>query len=245
MNSCQTLVRHLYHLHFAYHFPTLILFKIDVVFSKALIFFCKSKVATSVEKYQASTKKVADILDFAIQFDQLKMSNPNIQNDFSYYRRTISRMKMTNAGVVNVVSDDVANKMSLFFAHSNPAVKALIDATKNTTQKCELSYLTDFFSILAAVSYSAVKEKRTTDALSNIYFLRVMTVSIVIFDHVDEQGAFVKNSKIRVRNSIKMIQSSGGTGKESMLNSLRFSTVHVNHEATPKSIKALLAAKSS
>lgn len=32
-----------------------------------------------------------------LKFDDLKMNNPAIQNDFSYYRRTLSKMKMNNA----------------------------------------------------------------------------------------------------------------------------------------------------
>jgi hypothetical protein len=70
------------------------------------------------------------------------MSNPSIQNDFSYYRRTVSRMKsgmvilnLKKSKADAVVSDDLANKMSLFFAHATPFTKSLIDslATSITT----------------------------------------------------------------------------------------------------------------
>jgi hypothetical protein len=46
---------------------------------------------------QALAKQFAEILQFVLRFDDLKMNNPAIQNDFSYYRRTLNRMKMNNA----------------------------------------------------------------------------------------------------------------------------------------------------
>lgn len=61
---------------------------------------------------QALTKQLAEILDFSLKFDDLKvptdntvtvmlhcilqMNNPSIQNDFSYYRRTMSRKRLVS-----------------------------------------------------------------------------------------------------------------------------------------------------
>ncbi|CAG8659731.1 614_t:CDS:2, partial [Scutellospora calospora] len=57
---------------------------------------CEGNVRKNIEQYQALTKLLANILDFAFEFDYLKMKTPSIQNDFSYYRRTLSRGKHTN-----------------------------------------------------------------------------------------------------------------------------------------------------
>lgn len=46
---------------------------------------------------QALSKQLAEILRFVLKFDDLKMNNSAIQNDFSYYRRTLNRMKMNNS----------------------------------------------------------------------------------------------------------------------------------------------------
>lgn len=53
---------------------------------------------------QALAKQFAEILHFVLKFDDLKMNNPAIQNDFSYYRRTLSKMKMNNVRVVRRLS---------------------------------------------------------------------------------------------------------------------------------------------
>jgi len=56
------------------------------------------------------------------------MTNPAIQNDFSYYRRTLSRNKGNQSDKVPV-QDELANKMSLFYAYSTPMLKIITDAT--------------------------------------------------------------------------------------------------------------------
>ena len=101
---------------------------------KILTFLCKGDMTDQIAKNQATCNKLGQMLAFAFRFDQIKMNNPNIQNDFSYYRRTVSKMKMGNAALAIPVSDELANRMSLFLAHSNPITKALIDGVKNQTQ---------------------------------------------------------------------------------------------------------------
>jgi hypothetical protein len=62
---------------------------------------------------------MAQVLSFVLKFDDLKMNNPSVQNDFSYYRRTLSRMKMKDPGSDDraVVNNEQANRMSLFYAY--------------------------------------------------------------------------------------------------------------------------------
>lgn len=64
---------------------------------------CSESPLETLEKNQALAKQCAEILSFVLKFDELKMNNPAIQNDFSYYRRTLSRLKMQDPG-----SDDSA-----------------------------------------------------------------------------------------------------------------------------------------
>uniref|UniRef100_A0A4W3JEK6 Family with sequence similarity 49 member Bb n=1 Tax=Callorhinchus milii TaxID=7868 RepID=A0A4W3JEK6_CALMI len=84
-----------------------------------------------LEREQALAKQFAEILHFTLRFDELKMTNPAIQNDFSYYRRTLSRMRINNvpAEGENEVNNELANRMSLFYAEATPMLKTLSDAT--------------------------------------------------------------------------------------------------------------------
>jgi hypothetical protein len=90
-----------------------------------------------LETQQALVKQFAEILDFVLKFDDLKMTNPSIQNDFSYYRRTVSRLRIANQenpifadNNVNI-GNEVANRMSLFYAQPTPMLKVLSDSTSH------------------------------------------------------------------------------------------------------------------
>ncbi|KAI8849608.1 hypothetical protein BC829DRAFT_416657 [Chytridium lagenaria] len=217
--------------------------KIEDLLPRLLVFLCNGNVIQNLEAHQATARRLADLLHFTSTFDELKMSNPNIQNDFSYYRRTLSRMRMANIATNNlVVHDELANRMSLFYAHSSPMAKCVIDSAQNLVRRNEVNAegLTDCLAILAAVCYNAAVKGRAQGAMVE-YCLRVMTMCIIVYDHVAPIGAFAKGTKVNVRASVKAIQTLGGSGSQSLLNSLRYSTVHLNDETTPKNVKQILA----
>jgi len=60
---------------------------------------CGGDAVQKVQTNQALVAQLAAIFDFAFHFDERKMVNPAIQNDFSYYRRVLSRMKSGTAKV--------------------------------------------------------------------------------------------------------------------------------------------------
>ena len=95
------------------------------------------------------------------------MSNPQIQNDFSYYRRTLNRRKMVRIVVLYTVimlfnycnmkegvssmgaissndqldiPDDVANRMSLFYANPTPVLHGLASATSQLLTDARILY---------------------------------------------------------------------------------------------------------
>jgi len=74
-------------------------------------------------------KQLADVFDFVLRFDDAKMVNPAIQNDFSYYRRTLNRMKLSKKDMNIKIRDELANRMSLFFAYPTPMMKVLSETT--------------------------------------------------------------------------------------------------------------------
>jgi hypothetical protein len=68
-----------------------------------------------------------------------------------------------------------------------------------------------------------------------------MVGSILFYDHIDPIGAFAKESIVNIKASVKVIQSHGGAATEPMTNVLKFSTLHLNDEGTPKATKALFS----
>ncbi|KAI8918496.1 hypothetical protein DFJ77DRAFT_428342 [Powellomyces hirtus] len=216
--------------------------RLEEAFPRLLAFLCTGDVMQNLEVRQATAKQMADVLHFVSLFDELKMGNPNVQNDFSYYRRTSSRMRMANPAQQNlVVPDELANRMSLFYAHATPMTKSLVDATIRLNRTVTADAATTILSIISGICYNAVIKERAQGAMVH-YCLRVLVVSIILYDHMDPEGAFGKNSKVNIRASVRVIQTSGGSGSNNLLNALRYTTLHLNDESTPKSIKLMLAA---
>lgn len=86
--------------------------KLDQVASSIIQFLCSnSSLLANLDANTTSAKKLADLLLIVAKYDECKMSNPNIQNDFSYYRRTLSKMRMSNpVNLFNLVSSSSSCK---------------------------------------------------------------------------------------------------------------------------------------
>ncbi|ESO01314.1 hypothetical protein HELRODRAFT_112732 [Helobdella robusta] len=204
-----------------------------------------------LETQQASFKQFAEFLDFTLKFDDLKMTNPAIQNDFSYYRRTLSRMKMSgNDDFENSldVSESTANRMSLFYAHATPMLKVLSDTTSkfvSENKDLPIENTTDCLCTMASICRIMIENPKYRSKITNeetvMFCLRVMVGVIILYDHVHPIGAFVKSSNIDIKNSIKVLKDYAPQKVESLLNALRYTTKHLNDDSTPKTIKALLA----
>lgn len=202
-----------------------------------------------LESQQASFKQFAHILDFTLKFDDLKMTNPAIQNDFSYYRRTMSRMKMN--GVQDLennldVNESVANRMSLFYANATPMLKVLGETTSkfvSENKNLPIENTTDCLCTMASICRVMIDNTEYRTKIQNetvMFCLRVMVGVIILYDHVHPIGAFVKSSNIDIKNSIKVLREHAPQKVESLMNALRYTTKHLNDDSTPKAVKALL-----
>ncbi|XP_072015944.1 CYFIP-related Rac1 interactor B-like [Amphiura filiformis] len=199
-----------------------------------------------LETQQALAKQFAEILHFTLKFDDLKMTNPAIQNDFSYYRRTLSRMKMSNQedDYVHAVDNEMANRMSLFYAQATPMLKVLSDATTkfvSENKSLPIENTTDVLSTMALICRAMIENSELFSRFQNedtmLFCLRVMVGLIILYDHVHPMGAFQKNCPIDVKGCVKVLKDQPPTKVETLLNALRYTTKHLNDESTPKNIK--------
>merc|ERR1712125_234791 len=99
--------------------------ELEEVFPKLLVALCKND--PNLANLQSLAKQLANVFDFVLRFDDLKMVNPAIQNDFSYYRRTLNRMKLSKNDLS--IRDELANRMSLFFAYPTPMMNVINETT--------------------------------------------------------------------------------------------------------------------
>ncbi|KAH9406148.1 Protein fam49b [Tyrophagus putrescentiae] len=193
-----------------------------------------------LETQQALVKQFADILDFVLKFDDAKMLNPSIQNDFSYYRRTISRLR-TGPGPWGA---DAAGRLR------RPARPLRGDGQPHAYVSSSMSQevTAETLGTMAKVCQRMIENQDFVARFQHegtvLFVLRVMVGVIILYDHVHPVGAFSKAAAahIDVRGSIKVLKEQPPTVVEGLLNALRYTTRTLNEETTPKSIKSLLAA---
>lgn len=212
-----------------------------------LTVLCSEPPMDSLESHQALAKQFALILDFVLAFDDLKMTNPSIQNDFSFYRRMRNRVTATPGGAEHEVSNEIANRMSMFYAYPTPMLKMLSTTVTSFVTKNKslpLENTTDIFSTMANLCRCMIEDPGLTARFQKratiLFVLRVMVGAIILYDHVHPVGAFYKRSNIDIKSSIKLLKEQPPSTVDTLLNALRYSTVHLKDEETPPSTKKLL-----
>lgn len=193
---------------------------------------------SSISEQQAISKKIADVMDFVLKFDELKMQRPGLQNDFSFYRRSLGKH---SSDPDLVVRDDEASFISLFIAQPIPMMTALAKATSELLN--ESSHLSTqvpkVLATIANVCLHLVKSKKIEEPATNMLAIRAMVGSIVLFDHISTEGAFVKRSGINIRQAVLLVVREYSDQKP-LINALRYSTLHFSDDSTPSSITSLL-----
>jgi len=218
--------------------------ELESCFPKILTALCRTDPKTNLINQQALAKQLADCFDFVLRFDALKMVNPAIQNDFSYYRRTLNRMKLSKRDMPLTIRDELANRMSLFFAYPTPMMNVINETTsKFLTQDTTVprDNVTTALATMAIVCQAMVDKRKFENNNTNLFCLRSMTGSIILFDHLHLQGAFHKKSPIPIKGCISVIKNFAGSEVDGLLNALKFTTIHLNDAETPANIKQLLA----
>jgi hypothetical protein len=219
--------------------------ELESCFPKLLVALCKNDPKHNIESQQALAKQMADVFDFVLRFDDLKMVNPAIQNDFSYYRRTLNRKKITKQDQNITIRDELANRMSLFFAYPTPMMNVINETTTKflgTDSSVPRDNVTMALATMANVCQEMIVQKKFPNEATNMFCLRAMTGSVILFDHLHAQGAFSKRSPINIKGCITVLKNFQGPANstDGLLNALRFTTIHLNDPETPAAIKQLL-----
>ncbi|KAJ1730421.1 hypothetical protein LPJ61_003016 [Coemansia biformis] len=143
------------------------------------------------DRNRGLARLLADLMQNAFEFDALKASIPAIQNDFSYYRRTLARIANCQEAEIAQYSmpQDVSNQMSLFYAHHNPMVRTVVDsATRFARDSSNGPAVLDCLAALAAGSLSTIKRKRAGGAASEQTCVLVLVTCCVLYDWIAPQG---------------------------------------------------------
>ena len=195
---------------------------------------CGSSVPANDKSSQqaALVKQLGEILDFALKFDEIKMTKPYLQNDFSFYRRLMPKRHIDEL----IISDEEANFISLFLAEHIPMMKVLIKVLSALVVDNE--HVLTVLSAMANACASMVSTKRFASQDLNIFCLRAMAGAIVLFDHVDMLGAFRKKSPLHIKRCLTILTKSPLDIKSAVA-AVRYSTKHFNDDDTEDALKEL------
>ncbi|MEQ2215712.1 hypothetical protein XENOCAPTIV_004738, partial [Xenoophorus captivus] len=101
----------------------------------------------------------------------------------------------------NEVNNELANRISLFYADATPMLKTLSDGTTKSFMVHQLYGVVQGFYLFLIPSHSiSTREYRSRfNSEETVSFcLRVMVGVIILYDYVHPVGAFAKSSKIDV-----------------------------------------------
>ncbi|XP_037075851.1 CYFIP-related Rac1 interactor A-like [Pollicipes pollicipes] len=230
------------------------LFSLEIyrIVPRILFELCSGPMTPSIhlETQQALVKQFADILEFVLKFDEMKMNTPAVQNDFSFYRRTLNSQhyRLRGERPDTELDNDTANRMSLFYADATPMLKTLSEATSRFVREHKeipVENTTETLGTMGKVCQRMLENPaliaRFRREETHLFILRVMVGLVILYDHVHPAGAFVKATSLDVKGCIKVLKEQPPANSDALLNALRYTTKHLNDENTPKQIKTLLA----
>ncbi|KFP04460.1 Protein FAM49A, partial [Calypte anna] len=204
-----------------------------------------------LEREQALAKQFAEILHFTLSFDELKVppcapgTKDGGRGEQSHPVSPHHPPPQLDAE--SEVNNEMANRMSLFYAEATPMLKTLSNATTkfvSENKTLPIEDTTDCLSTMACVCRVMLEtpeyRSRFTNTETLLFCMRVMVGVIILYDHVHPVGAFAKTSKIDMKGCIKVLKDQPSTSTEGLLNALRYTTRHLNDDTTSKQIRALL-----
>jgi len=150
-------------------------------------------VEVAFSSQQALTKQMAGVFDFCMAYDELKMGNPAISNDFSYYRRTMSAMRMSSGGGQEHktgITDEMANKMSLFYAFPTPMLNLVKNCIQSDKLKIDKERLMQSLALVANVCYNVVDKRKLSSPKMYMFCLRAAVGATILVDSLFEPGLF-------------------------------------------------------
>lgn len=197
-----------------------------------------------LERKQSLARQLARIVDFVLDFDAVKMCTPALQNDFSHYRRGIG-LGLLEKDAAEV---ELANSISLFLANPTPMLSSLTSATLEFVRShptLPIGNTTDTLATIVSVCRYMVGSPEASARVTEktrLFCIRVMVGCLILYDHVDENGAFVRESPINLRAVVNVVKEQTQPPQaEALLNALRYTSKHFSQASTPKSVRAILA----
>jgi len=146
----------------------------------------KVEEGDKLRRQEAWAKQLAQLISFVVQWDQGKMQEPSLLNDFSYYKRNLAG-QANDFNLELDVEESLASTISFWLAESMPMCKTLGESLKDLKSQ---KLLKD----VSALCCSLVKNKKfigQTAVNNEVLCLRCAVGCIVLYDRAaGGRGAF-------------------------------------------------------
>jgi len=155
------------------------------------------------------------------------MTCPYINNDFSYFRRTISGQRANGNPVVSPISDEAANSLSLFYANPMPMLNVLKTCVQIKAEEVEKANIIFGLSLMANICYNIVEFRRGEDFETLMYCLRAAVGSTILVDIIYDPGIFhpkAKKPPIMGKYVVVIVKNYNEADVTSLINALRYNT---------------------
>uniref|UniRef100_A0A7S3DIW1 CYRIA/CYRIB Rac1 binding domain-containing protein n=1 Tax=Palpitomonas bilix TaxID=652834 RepID=A0A7S3DIW1_9EUKA len=206
---------------------------------------CQKKIAPAVGKLLAVASKAsqeaslnigrmkalvdgwASMLETAFAADTEKMKATTLMNEFSFFKRLASK------NPDSALPADTMMEITQFLTNANAFTSAVIAAAAETLKsEADRSFLVFAGNVFDATLQQAHETSRCAHALA---------MTVVVYDHVYDSGAFHKKAKINVERYITDISKSAHSeDSEQALSAMKFWSKHFKSASTKKAITTLL-----
>ncbi len=158
--------------------------------------------------------------------DQAKMSTPGLQNDFSFYRRSVGKFPGDAP-----VSETQANQVSMWIANAAPVVTAAAttlskDCKKDPTYAVTLTKIANMCAWITARDGGAAMEDK--DKL-----MIAMSTAMILHDRSTGRGVFVKDTGLHLKKCVSVLAGHGSPVAVMCKNGLKYTCVHYGDASTP------------
>jgi len=171
------------------------------------------------------------------KIDQKKMMTPGLQNDFSFYRRSVGKFPSEAP-----VTETAANQISMWIAEAIPLTSAVSGALKAANKKN--GRLCEALGNMANTAAWIVAKDGSLSQKQKDELFTAMVSAIVVFDRATARGAFSKDSGIMMKKCLRTLVAEEHSSESEVVvgakNSLKYSTVHYGDSSTPGFVDELL-----
>ncbi len=185
-----------------------------------------------LDKQPALMRMLAQLLAFMVEFDRNRSACFRLSNDFAFYRRLLPKFPRHER---IKLGGNEASAMAFFTAQTCPMMLAVKEALSEQDETAETILRRFINSGVSSLAKKAFESKDT-----NLLLAQALTGAMVLFDNITASGVFAKNSKIMIKEAVKLIKREFEVPQRNqLLDAIRYFSDSSHFRAAPSGVQNL------